>query len=437
VSVLAASSFDEQTAYAAINRFRLDDLAPHIYRTHDGGATWKEIVSGIPGNEVVNAVREDPVRRGLLFAGTERGVHVSFDDGDHWQPLRLDLPATSVRDLVVHGDDLVVGTHGRSFWILDNISSVRQLGQEVLSRETHLFRPALTYRVRRSRYTDTPLPPDEPAGQNPPDGAMLDYYLKTAASGPVVLEILDARGRLVRRFASTDKPDLVDPNELALPTDWVRPPRQLATGAGLHRFVWDLREPPPDALEHQYPISAMYGDTPREPLGPLVMPGEYQVRLTVGGHTETQPLTLKMDPRVKTPPAGLARQYELAHGIAEAMGRDAAALRQVQALRKQLKGLPETARSGDLGKAVRDLDAKAATLAEGSKGVEGPNLTSLNNDLAQLLEVIEGTDAPPTTQAEATTQDLERKLATLIATWEDLRHHDLPDGHGRRRRRSR
>jgi photosystem II stability/assembly factor-like uncharacterized protein len=427
VSVLAASPFDKQTAYAAINRFRLDDLAPHVYRTHDGGATWQEIVRGIPGNEVVNAVREDPVRRGLLFAGTERGVHVSFDDGEHWQSLRLNLPATAVRDLVVHGDDLVAGTHGRSFWILDNISTLRQLGAQAPAGEVHLFRPAVAYRVRRDRNTDTPLPPDEPAGENPPDGAMIDYFLKSAASGPLVLEVLDAGGRTVRRFASTDVPEPVDADKLALPTTWIRPPQVLATGPGLHRFVWDLHEAPPDALDRQFPISAIVHDTPRGPLGPAVLPGEYQVRLTAGGRTLTQPLTVAMDPRVKTPPAGLARQHELAVGVAEAMGKDAAALRQVRALRESLKSLPETkalpeaARQGDLGKQVEMLDAQLAALAEGDPQEKGPSLAGLNGDLAQLLEVIEGTDEPPTTQGEKAYQDLQGQLAGLLERWKNLR----------------
>ena len=204
VSVLEASHFDPQTAYAAINTLRLDDLRPHIYRTRDGGKTWTEITNGIPDNENVNAVREDPKRRGLLFAGTERAVYVSFDDGDHWQSLRLNMPATSVRDLTIKDDDLAVATHGRGFWILDDITPLRQLDDKVLASNAFLFAPEPALRVRWDTNPDTPLPPDTPAGQNPPDGAIINYYLKSAAHGPVTLEIMDSAGKLVARYSTTD-----------------------------------------------------------------------------------------------------------------------------------------------------------------------------------------------------------------------------------------
>src|SRR3989440_7848422 len=191
VSLMEASHFDDESAYAAINRFKLDDLHPHIYRTRDGGKSWKEIVNGIPDNEVVNSVREDPVRRGLLFAGSERAVYFSLDDGEQWQPLRLNMPATSIRDLVIHDDDIVVGTHGRSFWILDDMTPLRQLDAKTTSADSYLFKPKLTYRFRRDKWTDTPLPPEEPAGQNPPDGAIIHYHLGAAATAPVLLDIID------------------------------------------------------------------------------------------------------------------------------------------------------------------------------------------------------------------------------------------------------
>src|SRR5262249_15699813 len=208
------------------------------------GATWQEVTRGLPKDAVVNAVRADPVRRGLLYAGTERGVFVSWNDGDDWQSLQGNLPTSAVRDLVVHGDDLVVGTHGRSFWILDGVAPWGEVDSEVTTAPAHLFRPALAYRLRRDLNTDTPLPPEEPAGQNPPDGAIVDYFLKSA--GPVILEVLDGQGQRVRRFASTDVPEPVDPGELPIPTYWIRPPRVLPGEAGMHRFVWDLRYPPPD-----------------------------------------------------------------------------------------------------------------------------------------------------------------------------------------------
>jgi hypothetical protein len=312
VSMLDASHFDEVTAYAAINRIRLDDLKPHIYRTHDGGKSWTEIVTGLP-DAPVNTVREDPVRKGLLYAGTELAVYVSFDDGDHWQPIQRNMPPISIRDLVIHENDLVAGTHGRGFWILDDIAPLRQFNAEKAGANAHLFRPSPALRVRWNNGSDTPLPPEEPAGQNPPDGAILYYNLKSVASGPVTLEIFDG-AKLVRRYSSDDKPDPIDP-ALNVPTYWIRPPEILSTAAGLQRFVWDLCYPPPEGVDHEYPISAIVHDTPRYPRGALVMPGEYSVKMTVAGTSYTQPLTVKMDPRVKTSFAGLQQQFALAQRI--------------------------------------------------------------------------------------------------------------------------
>jgi len=292
IAQLDASHFDEQTVYAAVNRIRLDDLRPHIYRTHDGGRTWQEIVTGLPANAPVNVVREDPVRKGLLYAGTETSVYVSFDDGDHWQSLQLNLPATSMRDLVVRDSDLVVGTHGRSFWILDDVTPLRQITAHTAAKHVSLFRPGGAFRIRRDINTDTPLPPEEPAGQNPPDGAILDYWLGAAPSAPVSLEIDDAQGHVVRRYASTDSviPTQHEVDSLNVPAYWIRPGRVLPATAGMHRWVWDLRGAPPAVLRHSYPISAIYHDTPRDPRGVLVLPGTYTARLTVDGRTYTQPL---------------------------------------------------------------------------------------------------------------------------------------------------
>jgi len=299
VSQLDASHFDDQTVYAAINSLRLDDLRPHIYRTHDGGVTWKETVQGLPAGPV-NAVREDPVRKGLLFAGTELAVYVSFNDGDNWQPLRLNMPATSIRDLVIHDNDLVVGTHGRSFWILDDIAPLRQLTDDSINRPAYLFAPSDTYRLPRDTNEDTPLPPEEPAGKNPPDGAVLYYYLSTAATAPISLEVFDSAGKLVRRFASTDKPEPPDP-QLDVPTYWLRPFQPLATEAGMHRFIWDLHAAPVAATggrrgAPEAPISAIVHDTPLSQ-GEWMPAGTYTVKLTVAAQTYTQTLVVKLDPR--------------------------------------------------------------------------------------------------------------------------------------------
>ena len=435
IAQMDASHFDIATVYAAVNRFRLDNLHPYIYRTHDSGKTWQKIVNGIPDNEPANTVREDPERKGLLFAGTERTVYVSFDDGDHWQSLRLNLPATSIRDLVVHQDDIVVGTHGRSFWILDNITPLRQMDAKVAVSDAYLFAPQLTYRVRRNNNTDTPLPPEEPAGQNPPDGAMLDYVLKSAAIGPVTIEISDESGKLVHRFSSTDKPEPMNEKELNIPTYWIRPARVLSTRPGMHRFVWDLHYPPPDSLEHEYPISAIYHDTPRTPLGPTVMPGKYSVKLTVNGTTYTQPLMIKMDPRVMTTQGGLRQQFELETKINEAMRRDYETLQQVRSLRRQLKNLIEKVRQGQLKETVSALESKAAEL-EGNEGgygrtflstAGGRSLARSNAGLNTLLAAVDSADAAPTTQAVSTFSDLNNALDQQLARWDVIKSRDVPE----------
>jgi photosystem II stability/assembly factor-like uncharacterized protein len=439
VSLMDAGRFDPATAYAAVNRIRLDDQRPHVYRTHDFGKTWREVVRGLPDNAPVNVVREDPVRRGLLFAGTERAVFVSFNDGDTWQPLRLNMPATSIRDLVVHGDDVVVGTHGRSCWILDDITPLRQLGPKVAQAEAYLFKPQVAYRVRRNVNTDTPLPPEEPAGQNPPDGAILNYYLKSEPAGPVTLEILDAKGELVRRYASTDKPEPVAERELDIPTYWIRPPRPLPTGAGMQRFVWDLHYPPPGGARRSYPISAIYGDTPSEPHGPAVLPGTYTVKLTVGGETLTQPLRVRMDPRVTTPPEGLAQQFALAQRCYQGIGKVQAALKEIRALRTKVKEARARAeQKGDaapLVTALTELDRKAAALegqafggrlGGGKRAGSGGerSLVRVSGQLLQLLRLVEGADAAPTPQAVTAVGEATRALGALLARWGELRDRE-------------
>ena len=443
-----ASHFDTPTAYAAVNRFRLDDLHPYIYRTHDGGKSWQKIVSGLPDDEPVNTVREDPERKGLLFAGTERSVYVSWDDGDHWQSLQMNLPSTSIRDLVIHHDDVVVGTHGRSFWILDNITALRQFSPEVAEAPAHLYAPQLTYRVRRNNNTDTPLPPEEPAGQNPPDGAMIDYWLKGAPSGAVTLEIVDASsGKVVRRFSSADKPEPVNPKQFNVPMYWVRPARTLSAGAGMHRFVWDLTYPAPDVLTRDYPMSAIFRDTPLYPLGATVLPGQYTVILTVNAKPYAQPLNIRMDPRVKTAPDDLRRQFELDRKIAEALHRDYEAVQQVRSLRFQLKALTakilttgstekhRVSRGLDvIQKTAAALDAKAAAI-EGEEGdyrasylstPEGRSLARLNGGLNALVTALDTADAAPTTQQAAMFGELEKALEEQLLAWGQLKSKDIP-----------
>jgi photosystem II stability/assembly factor-like uncharacterized protein len=426
-----ASHFDTATVYAAVNRLRLDDLHPYIYRTHDGGRSWQKITNGLPDDAPVNTVREDPERKGLLFAGNEQTVFISFDDGDHWQSLRLNLPATSIRDLVIHQDDIVVGTHGRSFWILDNITPLRQLTPVVSASDFFLFAPQLTYRVRRNNNTDTPLPPEEPAGKNPPDGAMIDYFLKSAVSGPVVLEISDGAGKLVRRFSSADKPEMVDPNQLNIPTYWIRPEPRLSDQTGMHRFLWDLHFPPPDSLHRDYPISAIYRDTPRYPLGASVLPGEYTVKLTVAGKSHTRSLTVRMDPRVKSSWEDLRRQFDLESNITAALREDFQVLRQVRSLRQQLQSLKSRAAGNRLAEAIATLESELQDLAGRDEGAtflstpQGRSLARLNIGLSTLLVSVDSADAPPTTQQSGMFKDLKSALDQQLAKWEELKKTDV------------
>jgi photosystem II stability/assembly factor-like uncharacterized protein len=442
-----ASHFDTATAYAAVNRFRLDDLHPYIYRTHDGGKSWQKVVTGLPDNEPVNTVREDPERKGLLFAGTERSVYVSWDDGDHWQALQLNLPPTSIRDLVIHHDDVVVGTHGRSFWILDNITPLRQFTPEMANGHdpAHLFAPQLTYRVRRDNNPDTPLPPEEPAGQNPPDGAMIDYFLKTASSGAVTLEIIDASsGKVVRHFSSSDKPEPVNAKELNVPMYWVRPARTLSAAAGMHRFIWDMHYPEPEVLEHDYPISAIYHDTPRYPLGAAVLPGKYKIVLTAGGQSYTQTLDVKMDPRVKTSPEDLRLQFELDQKIAAVLHEDSEALQQIRSLRSQIKWLLRdqnlTSMASQTGldtaaKIAADLEAKSAPIEGGEGGYgsrylstpDGRSLSRLNSGFNSLVSALDSADAAPTTQQSAMFGELNKALEEQLSAWAQLKSKDIPE----------
>jgi hypothetical protein len=373
------------------------------------------------------------MRRGLLFAGTEGSVYVSFDDGDHWQSLRQNLPATSIRDLVVHNDDLVIGTHGRSFWILDNITPLRQASLKVTQGPAFLFAPQLTYRVRRNNNTDTPLPPEEPAGQNPPDGVMIDYFLGSAAKGPVTLEILDSHGKTVRRFSSDDRPDAVDANELNIPTYWIRPNRTLLATPGMHRFVWGLHYPAPDSVTHEYPISAIYHDTPRYPTGPLAMPGQYSVKLTAGGQSYTQPLNIKMDPRVKTGQAGLQALFTLETRIVDAMNRDYRALKEVTGAHEELSDRLKQGLHGDLETSIKNLEARTAALQGDPEGglflndSGGRSFARLSAALYTLLGSVDGADAAPTTQAEQTFANVDQAVREQMEAWEKIKSQEIPE----------
>jgi hypothetical protein len=429
VTQIEASHFDAQTAYISVSRFRIDDLQPYIYRTSDGGKSWTLITTGLPPDAAVNAVREDSVRRGLLFAATEKAVWSSLDDGEHWMSLQLNLPHTSMRDLAVHDQDLIVATHGRAFWILDDISPLRQFSPKLASSEAALLDPAPAIRVRRSTGTDTPIQPDEPAGQNPPNGAIIDYYLGKDARGPVVLEVLDASGAVVRRVSSSDPPLFTaeESERELIPQYWIRKPVLPATTAGMHRWVWDLHYTAPRSLERGFPISAVPGETPREPEGPIAAPGNYQVRLTIGAHQWREPLTVMADPRVKISAQDFAVLFATTERLAQAFDASSEALLESKSLRAQLKELIPKG-SGALSDQMRLLDTHIAALMESSDKSEPPRrgLESLNGDASALYGPINGVDAAPTVAQMEAVEHVSADWHALEQTWKQLHDVEVP-----------
>jgi photosystem II stability/assembly factor-like uncharacterized protein len=425
ISLIDASHFDANTAYAAVNTLRLDDVRPHIYRTRDGGKTWQETVRGIPDGQTVNAVREDTQRRGLLFAGTERAVYVSFDDGENWEPLRLNMPATSIRDLIIKDDDLCVATHGRGFWILDNITPLRQLVTN--KSETALFKPQTALRVRWSMNPDTPLPPDEPVGENPPDGAMIDYYLPVNATGAVTLEVKDDKGSLVRRYASTDPPPQIDEKKLKIPTYWIRPPQPLSAQRGLHRFLWDMHYTPVAGVDPEFPMNAVPRNTSPQPTGPWVVPGRYSVVLTVNGKSYSQPLMLKMDPRVKVTAAELVEQFAFSKQLVDARPQLERFSDSFLALNTELGKARE--RAAQVAAVTPQLDGFAKTLAQfapkNARNNAPPSFEPLDN-LTSLFSQLQEVDADPRPSVKAAVADLMRDLPHVIERWQIVIAQDLP-----------
>ncbi len=415
VSIIDAGHFDVSTAYAAVNRIRCDDMHPHIYKTHDGGKTWKEIVNGLP-DDPINVVREDPQQKGLLFAGSETAVYVSFDDGEHWQSLRLNMPASSVRDLVIKDDDLVAGTHGRGFWILDNITPLRQLNDRSISQSVILYKPQNTYRVRWNMNTDTPIPQEEPAGQNPPDGAMIDYYLKENA-GEVTLDILDAKGKLVRRYSSNDKPYEIP--KVNIPLYWIRPQQILSAKAGSHRFLWDMHYTPLD-LPPSFPMTAIYKNTPPAATSPWVMPGVYTVKLTVDGKTWTQSFTIKMDPRVKTSLAGLQKQHDISLQCYEGRKEYMAIQEELKVYRARLQST--ITNTGEAAQArVDSLEKQAGKLINTSFGSTEPSLGKSNSAFASLFGMLQESDTTPTPQAIRAFNEAKKQFDELKKKWDKLK----------------
>lgn len=401
VTLIEASATDAATAYVIA---AARDSRPYIFRTHDAGKTWQKIVNGLPERGIARVVREDPARKGLLYAGTETGAHVSFDGGDHWQPLQLNLPTTSVRDLNVHGNDLVAATYGRGLWILDDVSPLRQLQARGAN---YLYQPAVATRVRWDNHPDTPLPADTPAGENPPEGAIIYYYLQSAAK-EISLEIRDEHGNVVRRFSN--KPPPIDTRPRNVPDYWFAPPDVLTTRPGLNRFAWNLEWPHPDTLPYSFygrPLAyieytladhAVAGKTPiNQPPGPLAVPGKYEVVLTIDGKTFRQPMRVILDPRVRVAPGDLEAQLDLALIIDSWMNISYRSYGDVSRLRAALaaaqKSLAGNLTAKNASDAAQALDKELSELQDGTNAA--PGFGSVNRDVARFVTMIQSGDIRP------------------------------------------
>jgi photosystem II stability/assembly factor-like uncharacterized protein len=422
ISLIEPSPFEAGTAYAAIDAHKLDDFKPYIFKTSDFGKTWSPITTGLPDGSYVHAVREDPKCKGRLYAGTETGAWVSFDDGAHWQTLQLNLPTTPVHDLIIHGDDLVIATHGRAFWVLDDISPLRQASASIAAEDAHLFasRAAIRTRMghtRRRRYA---------IGENPPDGSALFYYLKEEPKEHIKLELLDAQGKVIRAFTSEEKKKDGSPDE------WERdePEEHIPAKAGLNEFTWDLRYEPPKKIP-----AAIYDEG--EPSGPLALPGNYQVRLTVGGKTVTAPLEVTMDPRVKTSAEDLRKQFDLMLRMRDRQDEMNKAILAIRDLRTQLQALEKRLGSGDAAKPVvsasGDLRKKIGAIEEeliqvNSKASEDElnYPTKLNSKLGYLQNAVDSADAPPTEGELGVYAELDLQLESQLAKWRDVLSKDVP-----------
>jgi photosystem II stability/assembly factor-like uncharacterized protein len=424
VGVIEPSHFDGGTAYLAVDRHRLDDRQPYIYRTHDSGRSWQLVVNGIPGGHFVNAVREDPKRRGLLYAATEEGVYFSFDDGDHWQSLQLNLPVTSVRDLTVHDNDLVIATHGRSFWVLDDVSPLRQFDGTVSAASAYLFQPSTTYRVRPAGFTGTPMPKDEPIAPNPPTGAAIDYVLATKPAQPVALEIHDGADNLVQRYSSADTVAKLDPAKLRTAPQWVTPTPHLDDSPGMHRFVWPLQYTAPKT-----------GDNPRGANGVWAPPGVYRVTLTVDGRALERNLTIVPDPRVKLDPSAYQAQFDLARRIEATLAPVARAQTAAGTIRKSVVELRKGASAG-LADTLDAFQARLTALSGEAPSTNPSNVAMfppkhieslrwLSGALTNLQRMVDGADARPSPDATAALDKLEPMVDATLADWQRFSTVDL------------
>jgi photosystem II stability/assembly factor-like uncharacterized protein len=436
VLYVEASHHDAATAYLTVGGTRFFTPS-YVARTHDYGRTWQKIITGIPDAEMVRVVREDPKRKGLLYAGTDRSVYISWDDGDTWQSLSLNLPPTPITDLQVHGNDLEISTFGRALWILDDVTPLREISPEIAAKNAYLFAPATGLRTRWENYQDTPYPIETPAGQNPPDGAILDYFLKSPPQDDLTLSIHDASGAQIATYSSNPKAvDLPPPN---VPDYWFAPPAALPTAAGVNRFVWDLRYPAPPSLPYGYSGELLgYTEytladhavpdlTPRhQPRGPLVVPGKYTVELHSNGQTLRHVLTIELDPRVHASQTDLVSQRDLAITISHGMASSHDAYQEVAKVRKQLAERLKSFDSRGLKKvkdAAASLDKKLETVENGTKAA--PGLGPTNRDLARLMFSVESADAaPPETVRSAVQQSCEA-LGKSLTSWHQINGREL------------
>jgi len=406
VTRIEASRFDAAVGYAAVDRHRLEDYKPYIYRTADSGRTWRLIVTGLSEPAYVNSIKEDPERQGLLYAATEMGVAISFDDGDNWQSLQLNLPVCSVRDLEVHGDDVVIATFGRGFWILDNAGLLRQITAGVSFSEAHLYRPGTAIRLNPDAFPGTPLPFEEPQAKNPPVGAAVHFYLRSAPAGEVAIEILDPTGEVIRRYSSRD-PLSPAPPPGAIAEAWFPSAAHLTPRAGMNRLIWDLRYPLPGG---QAAMTSGDGSPPL--LGPLALPGNYQVRLIVEGRPYTQPLKIVADPRSAATPDELEKQFDLSSKIMQAIARGQQAEAEIAAFRKKLEGhrlQAETAGKGPIVGLIVAFDAEARRVSA--------SLDPRAEELRTALGVVESGDRMPTAVAYEMTEEADRAIAQALEKW--------------------